>query len=80
MPGIIEGAHFNRGMGHKFLKHISRTMINLFIIDIDGFQLSTKYEKRTAFETLVYLNKVFFFNASHSPTRFKLKLIEFFLF
>ena len=60
MPGLIEGAHFNRGMGHKFLKHISRTKMNLFIIDIDGFQLSNKFEKRTAFETFVYLNKVFF--------------------
>ena len=61
MPGIIEGAHFNRGMGHKFLKHISRTKVNLFIIDVNGFQLSDKFEKRTVFETLVYLNKVCLF-------------------
>ena len=54
----IEGAHQNRGMGHKFLKHISRTKINLFMIDIEGFQLNHKYEKRTPFETLVFLNKV----------------------
>jgi len=57
LPGLIEGAHFNRGMGYKFLKHISRTKMNLFIIDIDGFQLSGRFEKRTAFETIVYLNK-----------------------
>lgn len=44
-------------MGHKFLKHISRTKINLFIVDIDGFQLNHKFEKRTAFETVVFLNK-----------------------
>ena len=48
----------NRGMGHKFLKHISRTKLNLFMIDIDGFQLNHKYEKRSPFETLVFLNKV----------------------
>lgn len=45
-------------MGHKFLKHISRTKLNLFMIDIDGFQLNHKYEKRSPFETLVFLNKV----------------------
>jgi GTP-binding protein len=60
MPGIIEGAHFNRGMGHKFLKHISRTKVNLFMIDVNGFQLNEKFEPRSAFETLVYLNKVIF--------------------
>lgn len=60
MPGIIEGAHFNRGKGHKFLKHISRTKINVYIIDINGFQLNEKYDKHSAFETLVYLNKVIF--------------------
>ncbi len=60
LPGIIEGAHFNRGMGHKFLKHISRTKINLFMIDINGFQLNFKYQSRSPFETMVYLNKVIF--------------------
>lgn len=47
----------NRGMGHKFLKHISRTMINLFIVDVNGFQLNHKYAKRSVFETVVFLNK-----------------------
>ena len=54
-----EGAHLNRGMGHKFLKHISRTKVNLFMIDVDGFQLSQSFEKRSPFETVVFLNKVF---------------------
>lgn len=54
----MEGAHENRGMGHKFLKHISRTKVNLFIVDVDGFQLSYKFHKRSAFETVVFLNKV----------------------
>jgi GTPase len=60
MPGIIEGAHYNRGMGHKFLKHVSRTKVNIYLIDINGFKLNAKYDERSAFETVIFLNKVKF--------------------
>ena len=57
LPGLIEGAHINLGLGHRFLKHVERTTCNVFVIDIQGFQLNANSVHRTAFETLVLLNK-----------------------
>ena len=56
---MIEGAHYNRGMGYKFLKHTTRTKVNMFMIDINGFKLNVKSDLRSAFETLAILNKVY---------------------
>ena len=44
IPGIIEDAHKGRGLGHRFLRHIERNALLLFIVPVDTKDIPGEYE------------------------------------
>ena len=44
IPGIIEGASEGKGLGHRFLRHIERNSVLLFMIPADTEDINKEYE------------------------------------
>ena len=54
IPGIIENAHQGKGIGHRFLRHIERNAVLLFMVPCDSDNIKKEYD--------ILLNELKMFN------------------
>ncbi len=61
IPGIIEKAHEGKGIGHRFLRHIERNSVLLFMVPCDTESIQKEYD--------ILLNELKLFNPEllHKP-------------
>jgi len=48
IPGIIEGAHEGKGLGHQFLRHIERTRTLALLVSVEAEDVQAEYESLRA--------------------------------
>ena len=84
IPGLIEGAHKGIGLGDKFLRHIERCKILLYLIDLTEDDLLNTYQKiklelASYDKKLITKKEIIFFNKSDllDTKVIKDKLVEF---
>ncbi|MGI6591276.1 MAG: GTPase ObgE [Eggerthellaceae bacterium] len=64
VPGLIEGAHEGKGLGHEFLRHIERTALIVHVVDMTG-----GYEGRDPVEDYRIINRELALYAEELATR-----------
>ena len=90
LPGLIEGAHEGKGLGHQFLKHAERTKILVHVIDMSGAEgrdpiedyeqiceeLDLYSEELLQKHKILVANKMDMPDAKKNLTRFKRKVTK----
>ena len=70
IPGLIEGAHLGKGLGIQFLRHIERTKVLVFLLDV------THGDVHTAYNVLVHELREFDRHLLDKPTLIALTKID----
>ncbi len=71
LPGLIEGSHQNKGLGHKFLKHIERTKVIIFVLD---GSLNPNEERSPLNDINSLLNEITLYNKDYATKPFIIAL------
>lgn len=81
IPGLIQGAHKGKGLGLEFLRHIQRTKVLIFLLDVTALNLKDQFEalkqEMTLFDpSLLKKRAILAFNKIDllNHKRFKVKL------